>query len=190
MRLRLAQAAFELIAERGISALRTAAVVDRVGVSQGALLHHFPNKQALTEAAIDFMLEKELQRSLSIVEAQRGQPARLALASMIADFRAFFLNPCFWATLDTTMDGAKDDTLLLHIRAIVQNHRQPVYKAWAEILIAAGWTHNDADDIVRMTAAIISGIAMRSLWQDIDQILDRSLETWVDIIGQRWPLPE
>lgn len=143
----------------------------------------------MTEAAIDYVLERERQRSLAIVDTQRGQPADVALASIIADFRAFFLNPCFWATLDMTMDGAKDDTLLLHIRTIVSSHRQPVYDAWISTLVAAGWSPADANDIVRMTAAMISGVAMRSLWQDIGRILDRSLETWVDIIGQRWPLP-
>ena len=74
MRARLAKAAFEVIAERGHAALRTAAVSERAGVSQGALLHHFPNKDAVTTAAIGYALQRAADRSEKRLARVKNDP--------------------------------------------------------------------------------------------------------------------
>ena len=58
MQRRLAQAAYEVIRDGGYVHFRTAAVARAAGVSQGAQLHHFPTKNSLAEAAIDYELRK------------------------------------------------------------------------------------------------------------------------------------
>lgn len=47
--------AIELAAEQGAMAVTLDAVVGRLPFSKGALLHHFPNKQALLEGVIDHL---------------------------------------------------------------------------------------------------------------------------------------
>src|SRR3546814_19806100 len=54
LRERVAHATFEVIAARGFSGLRTAAVAGQAGVSPGALLHHFETKNGLALATVDF----------------------------------------------------------------------------------------------------------------------------------------
>jgi AcrR family transcriptional regulator len=186
MRARLAKAAYEVIAERGHSGFRTAAVAERAGVSQGAQTHHFANKDALTLAAIDYAFATASTRSENIADrsfAAGEDPLQL----MIEDFRLFFMGEEFWVALDITIDGSKNEHLASEIRPIVARHRRPVYEHWNEILTKAGWSRENATTIVRMTAAMIAGFGMRTLWEDVNSYLPAILEGWRDTINRQFP---
>src|SRR4051812_13902809 len=49
----LVAVATELFAQRGFDGTSIEAVLERAGVSRGSLYHHFENKEALFEAALD-----------------------------------------------------------------------------------------------------------------------------------------
>lgn len=174
MRARLAKAAYEVIAERGHSAFRTAAVIAHAGVSQGAMLHHFPNKESLTLAAIHYALNLGNEASVARIAAA-GPTAPEILQAMADDFRDFFAGDRFWVALDITMDAAKDATVAPAIRQIVGEARRPIYSQWEASLCKAGWEPERAAEAVLMTAALISGYAIRSLWTADQRALDSML---------------
>ncbi len=174
MRARLAKAAYEVIAERGHSAFRTAAVLAHAGVSQGAMLHHFPTKESLTLAAIDYALNLGNETSAMRIAAAGAQP-RAILHAMGDDFRDFFTCDRFWVSLDITMDAAKDATVAPAIRQIVGEARRPIYTQWESALTNAGWDTARATEAVTMTAALISGYAIRSLWAEDKAAMDKAL---------------
>jgi AcrR family transcriptional regulator len=58
MRARLIDAALITLQTQGIHKLTLEAVARQAGVSKGGLLHHFPNKDALTEAILITLLEQ------------------------------------------------------------------------------------------------------------------------------------
>jgi AcrR family transcriptional regulator len=165
MRARLSQAAYDIIAGRGHSAFRTAMVASRAGVSQGALLHHFPTKDALTLAAVDYALSKA-QLATNERLTRKSETLKTAFLSMIEDFRDFFGSDSFWVALDITMDASKNIRIAGAIRRIVAEQRRPVYAKWAAKLTAHGWTPIRAEEAVRMTAALVTGLAIRTLWAD------------------------
>lgn len=186
MRGRLAKAAFEIIAERGHAAFRTAAVAARAGVSQGAQLHHFATKDDLVLAAIEYAFDRASRRTSTLIEdgfAHDGDP----IALLIEDFRLFFMGDDFWVSLGITLDGAKSPVLAARIRPIVAQYRRPVYDRWVDLLSQAGWSRPDAVTIVRMTAALVSGFGVRTLWDNVDAYLDASLADWRRIIASTWP---
>ena len=83
MRLRLQQAAYEVVAGGGLAALRIASVAKTAGVSQGAVLHHFPNKEALTFGALEQALILANSES-SVWRLDAADPAQL-LQGMVDD---------------------------------------------------------------------------------------------------------
>jgi AcrR family transcriptional regulator len=177
-RKRVAKAAYEVIAERGHSAFRTAAVIAQAGVSQGAMLHHYPTKESLTLAAIHYALNLDREKSLKRANST-GEDAHATLLAMAQDFRDFFHGDQFWVSLDITMDAAKDASVAPEIRAIVAQARKPVYDLWAQALARCGWDITRAQHAVTSTAALISGFAIRTLWNDdASSELDRALAGW------------
>ncbi len=183
MRARLAMAAYDVIAERGHSAFRTAAVLAHAGVSQGALLHHFPTKESLTLAAIDHALNLGNAASRTMISAAGPDPQHI-LQAMAEDFRRFFMGDRFWVALDITMDAAKDMAVAPAIRDLVGQARRPIYRLWAERLMSAGWSDARASDAVAMIAAMISGFAIRTLWADDKAALDRVLSRLIDALTE------
>lgn len=163
----MSKAAYDIIAEHGHSAFRTAMVAARAGVSQGAMLHHFQTKEALTLAAVNHALD-EAQILTNERLAKKPGNLKAALSWMLEDFRDFFGSNSFWVALDITMDASKNTRIAGAIRRIVADHRRPIYASWAARLVALGCSQSKADETVRMTAALISGLAIRTLWSDDD----------------------
>jgi AcrR family transcriptional regulator len=177
MRARLAKAAYDVIAERGHSAFRTAAVLAHAGVSQGAMLYHFPTKESLTLAAMDYALTLDRDASLARIDRARDK-ADVVLKAMAEDFGDFFLGNRFWVALDITMDAAKDAMIAPAIRGIVGNARRPIYDLWVSALIRCGWESDRARLTVTATAALVSGYAIRTLWTDDGAALEKTLIDW------------
>lgn len=56
------EVAAEVMAEKGAAGLTLDAVVERLPLSKGALLHHFPNKKALLEGVVDHLGQELLDQ--------------------------------------------------------------------------------------------------------------------------------
>ncbi len=178
MRARLATAAYESVAEGGLKALRVRAVAECAGVSQGALLHHFCDKNALILAAIEQALT--LARDDSAAWLDTAPSSREAvLRAMLSEFRGFFFSDRFWVAMGITIEASKDTDLFQIVRSKVSSLRTPIYAAWTEQLTNHGWLPNDAARDVRSAAAMISGAAIRRFWADTDAITDEIEEEWI-----------
>lgn len=186
MRGRLARAAFDVIAERGHSAYRTAAVAERAGVSQGAQVHHFSTKDGLTLAAVEYAFANASEKTEAVITeglAAGDDPLDL----MLSDFRLYFFNDDFWVSLDIAINGSKTPALKDGIRDIVPRYRLAVYRRWVGILTDAGWSEPDSHEIVRMSAALVTGLSIRTIFDDVTVYLDATLARWRGMIDATWP---
>ncbi|WP_164523350.1 TetR/AcrR family transcriptional regulator [Sphingomonas koreensis] len=181
MRARLAEAAYGIIAERGHSAFRMAAVAERAGVSTGAMLHHFRNKDEMTLAAIHHALAAAEATSRERAMRAGNTPGEV-LQALADDFLDFFHGDRFWVSLDITMDASKNVEVAEAIGPIVAKDRRPVFKLWAERLTSLGWHAEHAEEAVRSIAALASGYAIRTLWTDDDAAARRTIDRWIRLL--------
>jgi AcrR family transcriptional regulator len=74
------EAVVELAAEQNPNDITTAAIASRMGLTQGALFRHFPNKAAILQAVMEWVAERLLAR---LDKAVQGAPSPLvALEAM------------------------------------------------------------------------------------------------------------
>ena len=77
---RILDAAINCFVELGYTNVTTAKVASSAGVSRGAMLHHFPSKTELIQAAVEYLHDKLLQdytrRVSSIPAAWKGKKRR------------------------------------------------------------------------------------------------------------------
>lgn len=179
MRARLSIAAYQIVARGGLSALRMRNVAEEAGVSQGALLHHFPDKNAIILATIETALDLALQDSEPFLATAKTSP-RTVLAAMMEEFRAFFFSDRFWVAMGITMEAAKDRDFFPVVRKRVGKLRTPVYAAWAERLVEQGWDERRAVRDVRSGSALLAGLAVRRFWADSDTISDDLVNEWIE----------
>jgi AcrR family transcriptional regulator len=109
----LLDAGRELFAERGFAAAGQEEIVERAGVTRGALSHHFATKQGLFRAVVE-SLETELA-------------ARIAEAAMRGDTPMDQLRLGCLAFLDAALDPAVRRIVLLDAPAVLG------WQAWREM---------------------------------------------------------
>jgi AcrR family transcriptional regulator len=168
MRARLAAAAYATIADGGLKALRLRAVADAAGVSQGALLHHFPDKNALVLAAIEQALTLARDDSVAWVVKAAANP-EAELRAMLAELRA----------MGITLEASKDCDFYAVVRSRIASLRNPIYSVWEGRLVTLGWSPDAAMRDVRAGAAMVSGAAIRRLWADCDEVTEAVEEEWI-----------
>lgn len=69
------EAVVELAGEQNPSSITTAAIAKRMGLTQGALFRHFPNKDAILQAVMEWAAERLLSR---VDKAVKAAPSPLA----------------------------------------------------------------------------------------------------------------
>jgi AcrR family transcriptional regulator len=76
MRARLIDSALATLQTHGISGLTLDAVARQAGVSKGGLLHHFANKDTLTEAILITLLDRFTAQVEALYETEAPRPGR------------------------------------------------------------------------------------------------------------------
>lgn len=177
MRARLSVEAYRIVAEGGVRALTIRSLATAARVSQGAVLHHFPDKASIVLLAVEQTLTMAREDSMEWL-ATRGD-AHEVLQAMLAEFRAFFFSDRFWVAMGITIEASKDGDLFPLVRAKVADLRTPVYHAWELRLVELGWSRDDARRDVRAAAQLVSGAAIRRFWADSDDVSQAVETQWL-----------
>ena len=178
MRARLAAAAYQTVADGGLKALRMRAVSEAAGVSQGALLHHFPDKNAVILVAVEHALTLARDDSSAFLDVPQNG-AEAVLRALFAELRGFFFSDRFWVAMGITIEAANDPALYPAVRSLVGELRRPIYAAWEQRLVAQGWSALDAARDVRSATALVSGAAVRRFWADPDALTAQIEDEWI-----------
>jgi AcrR family transcriptional regulator len=185
MQQRLSEAAFDVIREGGYANFRTSSVSKRAGVSQGAQLHHYPTKNSLAVAALEYAYDKSHQE-FEENYARRGTGTDL-LDLIFKDFIAFYLSDYFKVALDILMAGGKNEELHNQVKQMTQESRRKIERSWLEELVDAGWSLTLAEDILALTHSIIRGHGIRALVMDDEFEFDRLMKRWRKMVDALAP---
>jgi len=180
MRERLSKAAFNVIREVGYVNFRTSAVSKEAGVSQGAQLHHFPTKDSLAVAAMEYAYQQsnEAFEKNYAVKAEKNALVELILK----DFRDFYLSDYFMVALDILMAGMKHDSLRTELTEMARKNRLRIERLWLERLVDDGWSLSDAEDFLSLSHSIVRGFAARSLVSTDMREFEHLLGRWQHIV--------
>ncbi|HEX5657382.1 MAG TPA: TetR/AcrR family transcriptional regulator [Polyangiales bacterium] len=147
-RAKLLDATLACLGELGVARTTTTEVVQRAGVSQGALFKHFPSKAALLSAAVEQLFSE-------LVEGYEGTFAQLPRdASHAFDLLwAFFTGPKLAIAFELYLTARTDEALQAALEPVVRTHRaqliaharvlfpeaaaKPEFDAWIDLMMMA-----------------------------------------------------
>jgi AcrR family transcriptional regulator len=175
-RLRILKAAANLIRRRGYARFRTAEVANEAGISRGAQLHHFPTKDSLVVATLEYVFEQS--QILSRRRAAAVNRPRDLIEAVIEDAREFFFSEHFMVAIDIVLSTSTDQAVRRQILDISRKARRPVETAWTEALAASGVPGTIAADIVALTLGVVRGMALRTLWDNDPKWFDQLVALW------------
>jgi AcrR family transcriptional regulator len=179
-RLRILKAAANLIRRRGYARFRTAEVATEAGVSRGAQLHHFPTKDSLVVATLEYVFEQA--QILSRRRAAVVNRPRDLIEAVIEDAKEFFFSQHFMVAIDIVLSTSTDQAVRKKILDISRKARRPVEAAWAEALAASNVPPTVAADVVALTLGVVRGMALRTLWDNDPKWFDHLFGLWRQMI--------
>ena len=179
-RTRILKAAANLIRTRGYARFRTAEVAEEAGLSRGAQLHHFPTKDSLVVATLEYVFEQA--QALSRRRASAVNKPRDLIEAVIEDAREFFFSEHFMVAIDIVLSTSTDQSVRKQILDISRKARRPVETAWTGALAASGVPGPLASDIVALTLSLVRGMALRTLWDNDPKWFDDLFSLWRQMI--------
>ncbi|WP_174183318.1 TetR/AcrR family transcriptional regulator [Nocardia barduliensis] len=111
-RQRLLEATIDCLAEMGWAAATVAVVAERAGVSRGAAQHHFPTREDLITAALEYMFDtrggQAVREAETLVELGDGIARTEAVVAGLVES---YTSPLFKAALQVWTHAAADPVL-------------------------------------------------------------------------------
>lgn len=157
------EAVIELAAEQNPKGITTAAIAKRMGLTQGALFRHFPNKDAILQAVMGWVTERLLAK---LDQSKQGASSPLAALSAIFMAHAEFvaMHPGVPHLLFGELQSAEKTEAKDIAQALIKR-----YRARLDRLIEEGKTQGELDMNLDTEAATllfigtIQGLVMQSL---------------------------
>ena len=106
---RILAAAIDTLADSGWNATTVALVAERAGVSRGAAQHHFPTREDLITAALEYMFDERFGQARI---DNPSEPSTEAVVSRVIDY---YTGPLFRAALQVWTAAAADPVLRARI---------------------------------------------------------------------------
>ena len=162
----------KLAAERNPSEITTSAIAKRMGLTQGALFRHFPNKDAIIGAVMEWVAERLLSRVDRAV-ASVESPVEALHAMFLAHVGFVAEHPGVPRMLFGELQRSGDTAPKRMVQTLISRYGQRV-----ERLIEAGKVSAELDRDLDTGAAVslfigtIQGLVMQSLLVgDVDKMI-------------------
>ncbi|QLY30721.1 TetR/AcrR family transcriptional regulator [Nocardia huaxiensis] len=111
-RQRLLEATIDCLAEMGWAAATVAVVAERAGVSRGAAQHHFPTREDLITAALDYMFDTRMVQAMAEAKSLGGIAEGVGRTeAVVTALVEGYTTPFFRAALQVWTHAAADPAL-------------------------------------------------------------------------------
>ncbi|WP_305092424.1 TetR/AcrR family transcriptional regulator [Prescottella sp. R16] len=129
---RLLEATVDCLAEFGWSATTVAVVAQRAGVSRGAAQHHFPTREDLITAALEFMFDGRMEQARrEVTELPGGEARTEAVVARLVDY---YTGSLFKAALQVWTAAAADPALRARVLPLEERFGRVAHRAAVESL--------------------------------------------------------
>ena len=178
-RKRLLEAAIECLAELGWTGSTVAVVAERAGVSRGAAQHHFPTREDLVTAAVEYVAEERTARLRSHVAGLPTGPERTKAVIELVD--RMYTGPLFRAALQLWVAASADEQLRARVVPLEAHVGRQVHRVALELLGVDERTQG-VREVVQATLDMARGLGLANLLTDDSRRRGRIMREWARLL--------
>ncbi len=174
-RQRLLEATVECLATRGFHATSVGVIAEAAGISRGALQHHFPTREDVIIAALEYVFERRTAAARALTPPAATGAARVR--AVVGDLMDLYLGDLFRAALQVWSVAAADPVLRDRILPLERTFGRGVHAVAVDLL--------DVDDsdphvrgLIQATLDMARGLALADVLTDDVRRRDRVLDAW------------
>jgi len=168
-----------LARERGPDAITTQAIADRMGVTQGAVFRHFPDKEAIWLAVFAWVRES-LGAAFAAAMGKADSPLAKIEQAFLAHVSFIAANPGVPRVMFHELQYPGDSPVRTDVRAMITGYRQRLMQLFAQAK-AAGELPDDLDTALASVLFIgaVQGLVIQaSLAGDEAAMVKRARKLW------------
>ncbi|MET4659936.1 AcrR family transcriptional regulator [Streptomyces sp. PvP037] len=179
-RQRLLEAAVACLAEHGWAGSTVSVVAERAGVSRGAAQHHFPTREDLFTAAVEYVAEERSTalRALFPEGAQAGD--RRAVITALVDL---YTGPVFRAALHLWVAASNEEQLRPQVTELELRVGRESHRAAVELL-GADESRPGVRETVQGLLDMARGLGLATLLTDDRARRDRVVSQWATLLDE------
>ncbi|WP_026422192.1 TetR/AcrR family transcriptional regulator [Actinokineospora inagensis] len=174
-RQRLLEAAVDCLAEVGWTGSTVSVVAERAGVSRGAAQHHFPTREDLFTAAIDYVATERVNSLRS------GLPAAPTVALVVEAIGEMYAGKLFKAALQLWVAAASDGQLRDQVVPLETRVGREAHR-WAVEALGADESRPGVREVVQATLDMARGLGLANLLTDDSKRRSRVLAEWAEVL--------
>jgi AcrR family transcriptional regulator len=177
-RQRIVQTAVDLLVERGLAATTTVEVQRAGGFSRGALLHHFPTREAMLGATIRSLMERN-EAAVRLAEAE--VPVDLErVERAIRVLSVSMVRPAFVAELELWAAARTDPALRDVLRSEEKRARTDLYRVIGEVFGEDLVSNERYPVVASLTVQFLRGLAISDVLRG-ERGTERLIADWAAV---------
>ena len=174
---KLLEATTHMIASRGLAHTSTQDIASYAQVSRGAMLHHFPSRASLIQAAYAEMLFQESKRLREFARTLRpGQNRLKALTQYIWDR---YQSGIFQVSMDYLSEARVDVEELTYVSNESRKFNEALNDVWNVELEAFGCDAETRQAMMNEFMCLVRGMSFQSQWRDDPEYFQNMLQNWL-----------
>ncbi|MGW5775043.1 TetR/AcrR family transcriptional regulator [Streptomyces sp. NPDC003863] len=174
-RQRLLEAAVSCLAEHGWAGSTVSVVAERAGVSRGAAQHHFPTREDLFTAAVEYVAEERSQ-ALRAVPADDREQAVAALVGL-------YTGPLFRAALHLWVAASGEEQLRERVTELEARVGRESHRVAVEVL-GADESRPGVRETVQGLLDMARGLGLATLLTDDRARRERVVSQWARLVSE------
>ncbi len=178
-RQRLLEAAVACLAAHGWAGSTVSVVAERAGVSRGAAQHHFPTREDLFTAAVEYVAE-ERSTALRALFPEGAAGDRHAVVAALVDL---YTGPLFRAALHLWVAASNEDQLRPRVTELESRVGRETHRIAVDLL-AADETVPGVRETVQGLLDMARGLGLANLLTDDAARRERVVEEWAGLLEQ------
>ncbi|PAU79428.1 TetR/AcrR family transcriptional regulator [Halomonas salipaludis] len=173
---RVTQATIECILEKGIRATSTVDVARQAGVSRGALVHHYPSKTSLMQAALEDLLNREVESVRDM--AKKVKAGELNFDNFLVALHEHFKGDMYMVTLEYLTNARTDPDIMEVLVPLASKFNDSLERIWEHLVASAEHTSHQKRVALNATLCMMRGMGAQSIWRDDPELYRDMLVFW------------
>ncbi|MFH8976083.1 TetR/AcrR family transcriptional regulator [Streptomyces sp. NPDC017890] len=177
-RQRLLEAAVACLAERGWAGSTVSVVAEHAGVSRGAAQHHFPTREDLFTAAVEYVAEERSVALRALFPQGAAAAGRRAVVTALVDL---YTGPLFRAALHLWVAACDEEQLRGRVTELEARVGREAHRTAVDLL-GADETRPGARETVQGLLDMARGLGLANLLTDDGARRERVVEQWARLL--------
>ena len=180
-RQRLLEAAVAALAEHGWAGSTVTVVAERAGVSRGAAQHHFPTREDLFTAAVEYVAEERSGALRALFPEGAAADGRRAVVAALVDL---YTGPLFRAALHLWVAASDEEQLRPRVTELEARVGRETHRIAVELL-GADESVPGVRESVQGLLDMARGLGLANLLTDDRARRARVVAQWADLLSEK-----